>query len=68
MQYTKLMKNDINILLKISFLATFIIPPANEVVIPPANEVAGVYSDPYVNPSVRLFVRPSLPISNPLLL
>ena len=35
---------------------------------PTANEVEGVYSDPYVRPSVRSFlrpsVRPSLPISN----
>ena len=39
-----------------------------ELIIPPANEVAGVYSDPYDRPFVRSFVRPSLPISNPLLL
>ena len=29
------------------------------IIIPPANEVAGVYSDPYVRPFVRLSVRPS---------
>ena len=38
------------------------------IIIPPANEVAGVYSDPYVRLFVRSSVRPSLPISNPLLL
>ena len=32
-----------------------------KLITPPANEVAGVYSDPYVRPSVRSFLRPSVP-------
>ena len=54
-----------------SFAATIVNAWRNEkgnaissVFIPPANEVAGVYSDLYV----RSFVRPSVSISNPLLL
>ena len=39
-----------------------------QIVIPPANKVWGVYGDPYVRPLFCPFVRPSLPISNPLLL
>ena len=39
----------------------------NMFILPPAKFV-GVYNDPYVRPSVRSFVRPSVPISNPLLL
>ena len=40
----------------------------NNYIYTPANKVWGVYSDPYVRPFVGSFVRPSLPISNPLLL
>ena len=39
----------------------------NLIFIPPANEVAGVYSDPYVRPSIRSFVRPSVRPSQSLI-
>ena len=48
-------------IIRIFFLLLFILlkPCAYHLIIPPANKVWGLYSDPYVRPFDRSFVRPS---------